>query len=79
MGLSTNLTEKLHYIGNGIRVITYPLVNIQKANWNIAIEIVDLPIKNWRVSIVMLGYGYLSLVRYSRVEPKLRIFSNSLS
>jgi hypothetical protein len=23
------------------------LINIQKANWNMAIEIVDLPIKNW--------------------------------
>jgi hypothetical protein len=30
---------------NGING-TYPLVNIQKANWNMAIEIVDFPMNN---------------------------------
>ena len=38
---------------NGI----YPLVNIQKANWKMAIEIVDFPINSMvDLSIVMLNY-----------------------
>ena len=38
------------------RIDRYPLVNQQFANLNMAIEIVDLPIKTWRCSIVMLVY-----------------------